>query len=100
MRVVVTLPDEQLERIDHVAERLGIKRSDAIRFLLTYGLTHEQFRAASTDSARASLIVADMAAREMSAEFLMGEGPGEDRVLVTPGLGSKVKHGRGGESDD
>ena len=102
MRIVIQMPESQVEKVDSVAERLGLRRSDAVRYLLTYGLTQEQFRGASCDSARASLLLANHAVQEMDAAFSFDLGMGEerDRVLVTPGLQSKSapkKNGKGGK---
>lgn len=99
MRVVITLPDAQMSAVDLVGDRLGLKRSDALRYLITFGLTQEQFRGASMDSARASLLVADMAAREMDMEFSVKADLSQDRdrVLVTPGQGTKSERLRNGK---
>lgn len=94
MRVSISMTDDQVRIVDRLGSHLGLRRSEAIRYLLTAGIDASRARQAITDSADASLQLV-MAAREeaealrqMEERLHAGGGArvveAAGQVLVTP----------------
>lgn len=87
MRINLSIPEGQMVQVDRVAERLGLRRAEAVRHLLTLGLTKAQVEGSIVDQADAMQFFKDMAAAEAKA------GQNQVRGLVTPGQGDKSGRG-------
>ena len=95
MRTTITIPQGQVDQIDRIAKRLGMRRLQCINYLVTLALSQEQFRGATSDTADGTLILARLAEREMEEyDKVMGNAPEKVPVLVTPGQRLKNETGK------
>lgn len=65
MRTTITIPDKQAKKIDRIAEYLGVKRTQAITYLITQGISAEQFKIANVDTAEGTRLLAAMAEKDL-----------------------------------
>lgn len=89
MRTTITIPHGQVEHVDRIATRLGMKRLQCLNYLITLALSQEQFRGATVETAEGTLLLAKLAQAEMGDSHGGSEGGKPVQVLVTPGQGDK-----------
>lgn len=86
MRTTVTIPEGQVEQVDRIATRLGMKRLQCLNYLITLAVSQEQFRGATVETAEGTNLLARLAQQEFHDFKASTDDAKQVPVLVTPGL--------------